>query len=203
MRAGESRKATESLLSPAFALARRGPIANTSFGMETSEANYTDHAHRAHSTHAGHEGDDLRTVFRAHGLRCTRQRELVYEALAATDAHPTADELYLAVRSSEPGLSLATVYNTLEAFTAAGLCRRIPSPTGGGACRYDADVAQHAHVVMPDGRVLDVPHDLGQAMLDGLSHELVAELEARLGVKIADIRVSLHAAPAARIADAQ
>lgn len=160
--------------------------------METSATNRTDHAHDGH---LGHPAEDLRTVFRAHGLRCTRQRELVYEALAATDAHPTADELYLAVRSSELGLSLATVYNTLEAFTGAGLCRRIPSPTGGGACRYDADVAQHAHVVLPDGRILDVPHDLGQAMLDGLSHELVAQLEARLGVKIADIRVSLHAAP--------
>ena len=138
-------------------------------------------------------GDTLRAFFRDAGLRCTRQRELVYSALAATKSHPTADELFLAVRAEEPGLSLATVYNTLEAFTAAGLCRRLPSSNGTGPCRYDADTTRHAHVALADGRVLDVPASLGEALLERLPADLIAEVEARLGVKIGDVSVMLHA----------
>ncbi|MEM1186391.1 MAG: Fur family transcriptional regulator [Planctomycetota bacterium] len=143
---------------------------------------------------AGEAG--LRDFFRAAGLRCTRQRELVYQALAATKSHPTADELYLAVRVDEPGLSLATVYNTLEAFTAAGLCRRLPSPSGTGPARYDADTSQHAHVALPDGRVVDVPAALGSELLSNLPADLMARVEAELGVAISDVSVTLHAEPA-------
>ena len=75
---------------------------------------------------------DLRELFRAHGLRCTRQRERIYEALASSTSHPTAEELHLAVRDADGGLSLATVYNTLEAFTERGLCRRVPSASTSG-----------------------------------------------------------------------
>ncbi|MEM7754454.1 MAG: Fur family transcriptional regulator [Planctomycetota bacterium] len=141
----------------------------------------------------GSPSDDLRDVFRGVGLRCTRQRELVYSALAATKAHPTADELHLTVKADEPGLSLATVYNTLEAFTAAGLCRRLPSSNGAGPCRYDADTSRHAHVALADGRVVDVPIELGEALLEGVPPELVAKIESELGVSIDDVSVTLHA----------
>jgi len=136
----------------------------------------------------------LRSFFRDAGLRCTRQRELVYSALAATRAHPTADELHGAVRAEDPGISLATVYNTLEAFTAAGLCRRLPSANGAGPCRYDADTSPHAHVALADGRVVDVPESLGDALLQNVPPELLARVEAELGVRISDVSVTLHAA---------
>lgn len=135
----------------------------------------------------------IRDLFRESGLRCTRQRELVYGALAATKAHPTADELFLAVRADEPGLSLATVYNTLEALTAAGLCRRLPSANGAGPCRFDADTSRHAHVALPDGRFVDVPDTLGSALLEGVPAEMIATIERELGVSIDDVSLTLHA----------
>jgi Fe2+ or Zn2+ uptake regulation protein len=110
--------------------------------------------------------------------------------------------LYLAIRASEPGLSLATVYNTLEALTSAGLCRRIPSSSGSGACRYDADVSPHAHVLLDDGRVVDVPAELGKEMLEGIPGELLERIEARLGVKLEDVSVTLHAAGSDDASDA-
>lgn len=139
-------------------------------------------------------GSATTDIFTSHGLRRTRQRELVYEALAATRAHPTADELHERVRSQDADLSLATVYNALEAFTCAGLCRRIPSTLCSGPSRYDATIEDHAHVILPDGRVLDVPADIGDQLLERLSDRgIIGEVEERMGVRIAGFSVRLLA----------
>ncbi len=134
------------------------------------------------------ESKDPREVLRSSNLRCTRQRELVYESLFRTKSHPTAEELFDLVRQQEPGLSLATVYNTLEAFVRTGLARRIPCPSGG--TRFDADMREHVHVALEDGRVMDVPDDLGSRLVDALGPDLRAELQDRLGISLA--RVSLN-----------
>jgi len=126
---------------------------------------------------------EIRDSFHRHDLRCTRQRELVFGALAASTAHPTAEELYLAVRAQDPGLSLATVYNTLEAIVSCGMGRKI-STAGSGPCRYDADISPHVHLATGDGRVVDVPDDLSARLLAGLCPKVVHELEQRLGVSV-------------------
>jgi Fe2+ or Zn2+ uptake regulation protein len=108
-------------------------------------------------------------LLRDHGIRPTRQRELVYLALASTDSHPTAEELLTAVRAADPGVSQATVYNTLDALTGRGLARRLPARAAGGPCRYDADLTPHVHLTMPDGRVLDAPTGVSRAILAALN----------------------------------
>jgi Fe2+ or Zn2+ uptake regulation protein len=133
-----------------------------------------------------------RDLFRRHGLRCTKQRQVIYAALTATKAHPTAEELLGMVRTGEPGLSLATVYNTLEALTKVGLARRLPSHSGNGPCRYDADVRQHIHITTTDGRVLDVPEDLADRLPEPVPADLRRELEHRLGVRITQVHVELR-----------
>lgn len=135
--------------------------------------------------------EPARELMEKHGLRCTRQRELVYSALAASKAHPTAEELFQAVQRGEPGMSLATVYNTLEAFSKLGLCRRFPGVAGSNACRYDAEVQEHAHVVTPDGKVVDVPEDLSRRLMSSLPPEVLAEIERRMGVRVERVRLQL------------
>jgi Fur family peroxide stress response transcriptional regulator len=127
---------------------------------------------------------DARRVLREHGLRVTRQREDLYNALAATKAHPSADELFNSVRHNSSGLSLATVYNTLEVFVDAGLCRKIHAA---GATRYDATTSNHAHVQTTDGRVLDLPSDLSERIQRAIDPEMLRRIEAELGVSIASI----------------
>lgn len=139
------------------------------------------------------DADALRDVFRERGLRFTKQRDLVYRALATTTAHPTAEELHQLVCTEDSSLSLATVYNTLEAMTEAGLARRIPSSSGSGPSRYDADMTDHVHVAYPDGRVVDVPGDVSRALLGQLDAATRADLERRLGVSIAEITVAIRA----------
>ncbi|HZW09057.1 MAG TPA: Fur family transcriptional regulator [Phycisphaerales bacterium] len=134
---------------------------------------------------------DTREAFRQAGLRYTRQRGAVYAALGATTSHPTAEELHEIVRHEAPGLSLATVYNTLEALCESGLCRRLPSAAG--VCRFDADTSEHVHVVLPDGRVLDVPGDMGRRLLACVPDALVQELESRVGAPLGGLGVQLVA----------
>lgn len=95
------------------------------------------------------------------------------------------------VRERDSGLSLATVYNTLEAFTSCGLAHRLPSHAGNGACRYDADVSQHMHITTDDGRVLDVPESVAERLGEKLSDEIVAEIERQTGVRVTRIHLEL------------
>src|SRR5947208_14123076 len=57
---------------------------------------------------------------RAHGLSVTSQRLAIFEALAASREHPSAEQIHKAVRRRIPTLSLATVYKNLEALRAIG-----------------------------------------------------------------------------------
>lgn len=57
---------------------------------------------------------------RARGLAVTGQRRAIFAALAASREHPSAEQLFKAVRKRVPNLSLATVYKNLEALRSIG-----------------------------------------------------------------------------------
>jgi len=138
--------------------------------------------------------NDARMVFSDAGLRCTRQRELIYHALRSTKSHPTAEELFSLVRDFHDGrhLSLATVYNTLEALTACGLARRLS--TSGGPNRYDAVCEDHVHVALPDGQILDVPEDASRRILDAIPRDALDRIEAEMGVRVTGVSINVQAA---------
>lgn len=138
-------------------------------------------------------GDNIRNIFHRNDLRCTRQREVLFSALTGSTSHPTAEELFQQAKHADPELSLATVYNALEAFCAAGLVRRVGSPHG-GPCRYDPCVHDHAHVTTTDGRVIDVPEDLSKQLIGSIPEHVLRELTERLGVRIERLELQLHTA---------
>jgi Fur family peroxide stress response transcriptional regulator len=88
---------------------------------------------------------DIEHHLRSSGLRCTAQRFGVLQYLAGEPVHATADEIYHALNRSQPLVSRATVYNTLNELTRAGLVREFPS--AGSAARYDANLHRHHHFV--------------------------------------------------------
>lgn len=139
---------------------------------------------------------EVRDLFARHNIRCTRQREEIYLALRASTSHPTADQLFNAVRQSQPGLSLATVYNTLEVFTRQGLCRRLATSGAGAPCRYDADLSDHSHLVTHDGNVCDLPEDLCREVLEHIPRDLVRRVEQATGARIQRLNIDFIAAPA-------
>ena len=133
---------------------------------------------------------DVRSFFCQCGLRCTKQRAGIYTALAATDSHPTADELYWLAREHDADLSLATVYNALEAFCENGLCRKLA--TENGPARYDADVSDHLHVQDADGTIHDVPQDLGRRIVEAIGPELINEIGRTLEIDMNCARIELR-----------
>src|SRR5262245_33402491 len=83
----------------------------------------------------------LREKLDARGASFTRQRASVFDSLSGGGHHPTADEVYLAVKRKLPKISLATVYKTLEALVACGAASKLSS--GAGAARYDIRTDHH------------------------------------------------------------
>ncbi len=136
------------------------------------------------------ESDRTTELFAQHGLRSTRQRIAVYEVLAKCRQHPTADELHHLVQTDTEPMSLATVYNTLEALCEAGLARKLA--TVAGSCRYDADMSDHIHVrVQGTDEIHDVPEALGRRFLEQVPTDVLREIESTLGVTIAGVSIQV------------
>ena len=112
----------------------------------------------------------LREALEANGQRFTEQRAAVYRFLASTDKHPTADEVFLAVRSEVPVISLATVYKSLETLVGCGLAQKLAG--GDGSARYDGRTDPHHHArCLGCSRIVDVPGDLPPAELSDISRK--------------------------------
>jgi Fur family iron response transcriptional regulator len=93
-------------------------------------------------------------------VRPTRQRVLLANLLIGDGhhRHVTAESLYDAVRESGERVALATVYNTLKAFSQAGLLREIT--VNGARSYFDTDTSNHAHFYWEDtGQLADAGHD--------------------------------------------
>jgi Fe2+ or Zn2+ uptake regulation protein len=105
---------------------------------------------------------EFTTMLRTAGLRVTRPRLSV---LAAVGDHPHADteSVIGAARELFPDISRQTVYDALNALTAAGLVRRIQP--AGSLARYEARVGDNHHhlVCRACGVVADVDCAVGEA----------------------------------------
>lgn len=88
--------------------------------------------------------EKLRRALEEGGHRFTTQRAAVYDVLSSSREHPTADDVFTAVREELPDISLATVYKALEAFVSCGVARKLTM--GSGPARYDSRIDEHEHV---------------------------------------------------------
>jgi Fe2+ or Zn2+ uptake regulation protein len=88
--------------------------------------------------------------------RQTEQRKAVFEALMSRADHPSAVEVFLQVKNRVPSISLATVYNCLEALAASGQVRMVNHDRE--PSRYCANLSEHAHLFCSlCGSVTDLP----------------------------------------------
>ena len=94
---------------------------------------------------------------RVAGLRPTRQRlELAAHLFRGMDRHVTAESLHDEVAAAGIKVSLATVYNTLHQFTAAGLLRQVVVDAARGY--FDTNTGDHQHFFLEDeGALIDIP----------------------------------------------
>lgn len=87
---------------------------------------------------------DLVEKLRDAGLRPTRQRVALADLMyVAGDRHMTAESLHREAVSNGISVSLATIYNTLNQFTTAGLLREIAVDSG--RSYFDTNIGDHHH----------------------------------------------------------
>jgi Fur family transcriptional regulator, peroxide stress response regulator len=88
--------------------------------------------------------------------RATRQLAAVYDALAVSHDHPTADQIFRRVRRVLPRVSLGTVYRNLDKLREQGRLRVVRLE--GGLAHYDAMIDAHDHFVCERcAAVVDLP----------------------------------------------
>jgi Fur family transcriptional regulator, peroxide stress response regulator len=92
--------------------------------------------------------------------KLTRQRQAVLDVIRGREDHPTANDIFAAARRRLPGISYATVYNSLRFLKEAGLVHEIKF--GDSASRYDRETDRHDHALCNEcGKLVDF--DLPQA----------------------------------------
>ena len=77
------------------------------------------------------------------GLRFTPQREHVYQVLVQKKDHPTAEEVFIRAKKERPEISMATVYNCLDALVSCGLVRQVNQDRS--ATRFCSNMQPHHH----------------------------------------------------------
>ncbi|MEO8163276.1 MAG: Fur family transcriptional regulator [Ilumatobacteraceae bacterium] len=106
---------------------------------------------------------ELASVYRAQGRKLTPQRRLMFQLIHDNDKHPTAEALYAIASANMPGISLRTVYQTLNELAEMGELQLID--VGIGATRFDPNIDDHHHAVCHIcGEIRDVYVD-GAALL--------------------------------------
>jgi Fe2+ or Zn2+ uptake regulation protein len=89
------------------------------------------------------------------GFRFTPHRQHVYDVLIRHRDHPTAEEVFIRAKTDMPEISMATVYNCLDALVKSGLVRLVNLDRG--ATRFCPNMEEHGHFVCEScGDVIDV-----------------------------------------------
>lgn len=124
----------------------------------------------------------LKSKLDQQGALVTQQRTAVYEYLHRAEHHPTAEDVFLAVKPQLPKISLATVYKNLEALVACGAASKLTY--GDAAARYDIRTDHHYHArCLQCGRLADVEPAAQAALAD--------DIQAPNGFRVEDYRVEL------------
>ncbi len=131
----------------------------------------------------------LRAALEKGGWRFTRQRAAVFEYLNSVETHPTAEEVYLAVRQDLPKISLATVYKALEALVDCHLANKLASSEG--PARYDSHCDGHYHLrCLKSGKVQDLPTRFDPDLLRKIDPHLVEHLK-QMGFQVTGYRLEV------------
>src|SRR5687768_16078875 len=97
-------------------------------------------------------------------LGLTRQREVVLQVIRDEPEHLTANEVFDKAKQLLPGISFATVYNSLRFLKEAGHIAEISF--GNGASRFDSMTSRHDHAICTKcGKLVDMEIDLPEELV--------------------------------------
>jgi Fe2+ or Zn2+ uptake regulation protein len=131
----------------------------------------------------------VRRALEEAGCRYTAQRAAVFDYLESVESHPTAEDVYQAVRCALPKISLATVYKALEALVEAHLATKLTN--GDGSARYDCRSEDHYHLRDTNtGEIRDLPVEFDRQLLTKIDPQLIAKLSAE-GFQVTGYRLEV------------
>ena len=81
------------------------------------------------------------------GLKSTSQRDKILSIFVEAGRHLSAEELYIIVKKSHPGIGYATVYRTLKLLAEAGLAQERRFEDGFTRYEHASQDAHHDHLI--------------------------------------------------------
>lgn len=85
--------------------------------------------------------------------RITSQKKIILDYLKSVKTHPSAEEVYSAVRKKLPHISRGTVYRILKKFKEKGIVQEVYSFVS----HFDGDTSSHGHFICKEcGKIYDV-----------------------------------------------
>ncbi len=85
--------------------------------------------------------------------RNTTQKIKILEFLRSVKTHPSAEDVYKAVKEDLPTISLGTVYRNLNLLAEQGEILKLEL---GGEFRFDGDICHHVHYICQEcGIIVD------------------------------------------------
>jgi Fe2+ or Zn2+ uptake regulation protein len=116
------------------------------------------------------------------GMRMTKQRKEVYRALIENQDHPSASELFDYLKDTDSQMSLATVYNCLEALVESGAVKQV---------NVDREPTRYCQNCIPHGHF----HDQSTGIIHDINFKPNAQITDLLdlppGTEISNLEITL------------
>jgi Fur family transcriptional regulator, peroxide stress response regulator len=139
------------------------------------------HGHKGGLLEPGQKRQEMEKALRKAGYRITGQRRAIIDYLVSTLEHPGAYKIFEEVKKVQPGLSLSTVYNTLQVLTANGLIKMLTFKEDN---RYEANLFFHINLICSScGRIRDFKAG---------KHMSPEEVREKTGFEVMTYRMEYH-----------
>ena len=114
---------------------------------------------------------ELITIFREKGYKLTSQRLAICKFILSHKDHPTANQIYQALKEEYPTISLGTIYKTLHLLKELGLLQELGFNEG--SIRYDPNMELHVNMVCSKcGKIYDYKTENVKNLWDAILSEL-------------------------------
>ncbi len=98
----------------------------------------------------------LKEILRKEGLRCTKQRQEIWNELRSSDGHRDAEEIYITLRKRGLKISRATIYRTIDVLVKNNLIDKLEIGDGRARFEYNDRFLHHDHLICTNcGKIIE------------------------------------------------
>ena len=128
--------------------------------------------------------EQLISTLRNNGYKVTPQRLAICKWVLSSEDHPSAEQVFEKVSKQHPGISMTTIYHTLDMLKELGLVSELG--LGNQPLRYDPNTSVHVNVICQRcGKIWDYKSESMKSQWNLLVSEIEIEpIGQRLDVYI-------------------